>query len=596
MNKRSKIVEHISIYVFIINIIKPFKWFIVAQLMVGVVWAVDVSLRPYLIKVILNTVAAVTPSKAFQSLLVPTSLYIVMAVISAVIFRFHEWIALRVYPILKQQIGIILMDRMMSHSQSFYQDHFSGTITNKVNDITIGIPNILDIMDRLFGHTLALCIAIYTMWLVDIKFALGLMLWITIFFIVSLTLSSKAEILSKKAAESYSVIIGNIVDILMNISSIRFFVGRQFEKNNLRRLYNNFVMTERSRDWFFIKIYAFQESSFVIFEFICFWLLIVGVQNQTMTTGDFALIMILNISIIECLHVLSRDVREFAKSFGNIKQGFDLLQKNLEIEDKINAKDILITNGEICFKNVRFNYNHSSSIFYNKSVTIHSGQKLGLVGYSGAGKSTFVHLILRLFEITQGEILIDNQNIKDVSQESLRQAIGIIPQDLSLFNRTLMENIRYGKMDASDAEVIEAAKRSHAHEFISNLSEGYDTLVGERGMKLSGGERQRIAIARAILKNAPVLILDEATSQLDVLTEHMIQESLHSLMQGKTAIVIAHRMSTLLYMDRILVFDKGKVVQDGKHTDLIASEGLYKTLWNTQIDGFLPTKAIIYDG
>ena len=209
-------------------------------------------------------------------------------------------------------------------------------------------------------------------------------------------------------------------------------------------------------------------------------------------------------------------------------------------------------------------------------MTIEAGQKVGLVGYSGGGKSTFVNLILRLFDVTDGHILIDGQDIRNVTQDSLRSNIAMIPQDPSLFHRTLMENIRYGRIEATDEEVIEAAKKAHAHEFISKLPQGYESPVGERGVKLSGGQRQRIAIARAILKNAPILILDEATSQLDSVTESDIQESLWELMQGKTTIVIAHRLSTLLHMDRIIVFDQGKIVEDGTHTEFLRTMGYIK--------------------
>ncbi len=214
------------------------------------------------------------------------------------------------------------------------------------------------------------------------------------------------------------------------------------------------------------------------------------------------------------------------------------------------------------------------------------------MGYSGSGKSTFVNLILRLYDITSGHIYIDDQDIREVTQDSLHKVIGMIPQDPSLFHRSLRENIHYGRPEATDKEVIEAAKHGHAHEFIEALPHGYDSLVGERGVRLSGGQRQRIAIARAILKNAPILILDEATSQLDSVTESYIQDSLWEVMEGKTTIVIAHRLSTLLHMDRILVFDRGKIVADGTHQELLTKGGLYKTLWDAQVGGFLPEKNI----
>ena len=259
-----------------------------------------------------------------------------------------------------------------------------------------------------------------------------------------------------------------------------------------------------------------------------------------------------------------------------------------ELEDKQDAATLIVSKGQITFEGVKFHYKGTEPPFQNKSVTIEAGQKVGLVGYSGGGKSTFVNLILRLYDVTDGRILIDNQDIRDVTQDSLRSQIAMIPQDPSLFHRTLMENIRYGRVAATNAEGIAAAKKAHAHEFISKLPQGYESLVGERGVKLSGGQRQRIAIARAILKNAPILILDEATSQLDSVTERDIQESLWQLMQDKTTIVIAHRLSTLLHMDRIIVFDQGKIVEDGTHTELLSKRGLYKTLWDAQVGGFLP--------
>jgi ATP-binding cassette subfamily B protein len=580
---------HYSLFLFIINVIKPFKWLIVGQFMVAVIWAIDMSLRPYLIKVILNKIPNILPSQAFDVLIPQAILYIFMSIVIVIIFRFYEWILLYLHPNLKKHIGVMLMGRMMNHSQNFYQNHFSGSIANKINDVSIGIPNILNIfIDRFCSCILGLLVAIYTVWLVDFKFAICLVLWIIIFLTISIKLSGKAKVLAHEAAEVNSMVVGNIIDILGNILSVRLFGSNIIEINYLNKNYGESVKVEQVRDWYLIKMHTFQKSSFIIFQSICFWWLITGIKSQTITAGDFALILILNISIVHCLDNLSNNIREFSQSFGKITQGLHIIYSILDIQDKKGAKDIVIKKGEIFFKKVQFYYVKSKPIFENKSVKIYSKQKIGVVGYSGSGKSTFVNLILRLFDVTQGQIMIDDQDIRDISQKSLREAISVIPQDLSLFNRTLMENIRYGRINASDDEVIEAAKRAHAHEFILNLSKGYKTLVGERGVKISGGERQRIAIARAILKNAPILILDEATSQLDSLTEQLMQESLRDLMQEKTTIIIAHRLSTLLHMDRILVFNQGKIIQDGKHIDLITEEGLYKTLWDAQVGGFLP--------
>lgn len=339
-------------------------------------------------------------------------------------------------------------------------------------------------------------------------------------------------------------------------------------------------------------MFAVQGILFVVYQVICFIILVLGFKDGMITVGDFALLLTLNISIIDMLWSLSRDIMQFSKLVGETRQGLEIALTPHEITDIPDAKPLVIKEGKVIFDKVKFQYKNTAPLFQNKSVIIKSGEKVGLVGYSGSGKTTFVNLILRMYDIKEGNIYIDDQNIKEVTQESLRGGIAVIPQDTSLFHRTLMENIRYGKPDATDEEVIKAAKKAYAHEFIEKLPLRYDSLVGERGIKLSGGQRQRIAIARAILKDAPILILDEATSQLDSVTEEYIQKSLWDLMQEKTTIVIAHRLSTLLHMDRIIVFDNGKIIEDGTHEQLLSRNGHYKTLWNSQIGGFLPEKAL----
>jgi len=315
---------------------------------------------------------------------------------------------------------------------------------------------------------------------------------------------------------------------------------------------------------------------------------------------------------------MANEMRHFLELYGTIKQALTIINEPIEIED--NSSQVLdfrqCNNAEIIFRNVDFSYKQKQPstkfeiidwnfvgepqknlllnieeaqkvFFKNLSITIKAGQKVGLVGHSGSGKSTFVNLILRSFDVNQGEILINNQNISSVTQDSLRSAIALIPQDPTLFHRSLLENIGYAKIDASNHEIIDAAQKAHADEFIKNMPQEYESLVGERGVKLSGGQRQRITIARAFLKNAPILILDEATSQLDSITENLIQESLKNLMKNKTVLIIAHRLSTLKDVDRILVFDNGKIIEDGSHQNLLDLNGHYKKLWNAQIGGFL---------
>lgn len=278
---------------------------------------------------------------------------------------------------------------------------------------------------------------------------------------------------------------------------------------------------------------------------------------------------------------------EFFQALGIAKQALAVMQDPQDILDSLHAKNLSVKRGEIVFENVSFRYGEKK-IFQDKNLQIGAGEKVGLVGYSGAGKSTFVNLILRFFSLEKGRILIDDQDIASVTLESLRQNIVLIPQDPILFHRTLEDNIRYGWLEASQNEVIEAAKLAHCDEFIKKCPGGYDSLVGERGTKLSGGEKQRIAIARAMLLKAPILILDEATSALDSVTEQYIQDSLEKLMANRTTIVVAHRLSTLAKMDRILVFDQGKIIEEGSHQELLNKNGHYAHMWRMQAGGFLP--------
>lgn len=267
--------------------------------------------------------------------------------------------------------------------------------------------------------------------------------------------------------------------------------------------------------------------------------------TNLVTIGDFTFVISLSISILWNLWFLASQFVSFSEQIGLCKQALSIIREPHEIIDASDAKPLVVSNGKIQFLNVTFHYDEGAHLFRNKNIVIEGGEKVGLVGFTGSGKSTFVNLILRLFEVESGEIIIDDQNINHVTQESLRKKIALIPQDISLFHRTLMENIRFGNTKATDKEIIEIAKKAHCHEFISQLPKGYQSLVGERGIKLSGGQRQRIAIARAMLKNAPILILDEATSSLDSITEKYIQDALNLIMQNKTTIVIAHRLSTL---------------------------------------------------
>lgn len=578
-----------SVVKFILRSIKPFRWWVVGQILVAIIWAIDLSLSPYILKVIIDRMPGLTVSDTYEVLLGPTFLYLSMSLLIFITFRFYDFLWLHINPFIKRHIGLVLMERMMVHAHHLFQDNFAGSLGSKIKEVMSGVPDLLKIViDRFFSHGLALLIAIGAVWTVNIRFSIALCVWVTIFITSSLFLSRRARHYSSEAAEVRSTVVGTIVDVLSNILSVRLFTTRQGERNKLGLILDEYVKADQKRDWFFLKMNGVYGGSFVIYQGIVLFWLLEGFSQGVVSPGDFVLILTVNLAIINALWNLSKDIINVAEIAGNITQGLNIVLSPLEIEDKPGAQALVVRKGEITFSQVHFRYRNTDPIFENKTVTILPGQKVGLVGYSGGGKTTFVNLILRLFEVTSGHILIDGQDIAEVTQDSLHANIGMIPQDLSLFHRSLMENIRYGRLDATDAEVFEAARKAHADEFILALPEGYSSRVGERGIKLSGGQRQRIAIARAFLKDAPILLLDEATSQLDSLTERYIQDALWRLMKGKTTIVIAHRLSTLLHMDRLLVFDRGKIVEDGSHEELLAQGGLYKTLWDAQVDGFLP--------
>lgn len=577
---------------FALQCLKPFRGWIVGAFLVGTFWAIDLSLRPYLLKIMLDKIPTLTPKEVIPELAAPATFYIIMTLLTTLILRFHDFIWIKINYPLQRSIGDRLMQNMMQHSQELLQNQFVGNLGNKIKEAMTGIPELIILfIHKFFSHFLSLLIAIFTLWQVNVKCALLLSSWITIFILTAGLLAKRAEQLINTAAEVRSQVIGYLIDILSNFMTVRLLATRDYESQKLLQQLDRNSVAGQQRDWYFLRVVLFQTVSFVVYQTLSLLALIYGFKEGQVTPGDFILILTVNISIIQVLRSLSDDISRAAELIGNITQGVSIALIPLTIQDPQPAQSLQVHQGSVVFDQVTFHYQGAATLFHKQSVSIAADQKIGLVGYSGSGKTTFINLLLRLYEVTAGAIMIDGQDIRHVTQDSLHRAIGLIPQDPSLFHRSLLENIRYGRLEASDAEVIAAAKQAHADEFIVQLPQGYASLVGERGVKLSGGERQRIAIARVLLKNAPILILDEATSQLDSVTEELIQQSLKRLMHGKTSIVIAHRLSTLLQMDRILVFKAGEIIEDGPHQALLAQGGLYKTLWEAQVGGLLDLRA-----
>ncbi len=586
----SSVFQFAQVFSYVFRLVICFPWPTFARFLAGLIWAFVTSMQPYLLKDMINRLAGCDRGDIFSVLWQPASLYLLTYLIVSFGFLLHTY-AVDVYmvPRLRKMIAKNAVEQLLGKPYQFYQDHFSGAISNRINDLTRSIPDMLELVDRFNSHFLAFLVALFFLWSVNGFFAFGALIWALCFFVCLYFYGFKLARYSENYAARGSELTGQYVDLLTNVLSVRLFSSEKSEKRFVYHAMDKAVKSEKKLHMAYFQMWSVFDFSFCFLQVVNVYLLCVGVKNGWLSPGDFALVLVLNGSMSQVLYRLSREFSKFSKLYGQIVQALTVIgySQPVKMADK-NLVDLKVTKGSIVFDRVVFFYSDGGRLFENKSVEILPGQKVGLVGYSGAGKSTFVNLILGLYDLSDGRILIDGQDIATVSKSSLRDAIAMIPQDPSLFHRSLMDNIRYGCGDASDEMVVAAAKKAHAHEFISELPEGYDTHVGDRGEKLSGGQRQRIAIARAILKNAPILIMDEATSQLDSQSEGFIQESLWHLMKQKTSIVIAHRLSTLLHMDRILVFDGGMIAEDGTHTQLLRQKGRYRDLWDRQVSGFLP--------
>ena len=492
-------------------------------------------------------------------------------------------------PELRRRVRRELFAYLQQHSQRYFMSNFAGSLANRIAEVAMSVAyTVWTVMFDFWPLIISFGVSLALLAGVNVKLALVLAAWTGAYVAISFVLARRCRRYAREYAAARSLVSGKIVDSVTNIMNAKLFARRDHERAYLDGYLNLEVKRARETFWFMEWIRWFQ--------FIAAMILMLGVigyalsiwSRQGMTAGEFAMSASLALMLIEQARGLSRRFLDFFEYVGNINDGVNVIIRPHEVVDSEDARTLVITQGEIRFNDIDFAYTANRPIFERLDVVMRAGERVGLVGYSGSGKSTLLNLVLRLFEPQSGSILVDGQDIQQVAQESLRASIAMIPQEPMLFHRSLMENIRYGRLDASDDEVIEAAVKAHAHEFIMQTEDGYESLVGERGVKLSGGQRQRIALARAIVKEAPILLLDEATSSLDSVTERNIQNSLEYLMEGKTVVVIAHRLSTLAHLDRILVFHEGRIIEDGSHTELLAHEGHYAHMWAMQAGGFLP--------
>lgn len=489
-----------------------------------------------------------------------------------------------------KQLYIQGFDRLLHRDIGFFHDNFSGSLTKKLTGYAKNFDMFMTTLSfNVFANVLPLIFAGIILWRFSPWLVLFLYLSLLMVLAIIIPLIRKRQKLVDEREKSSNIMTGHIADAIGNIDTVLAFAQENHEEKNHRRFVNDFVVKSRlSWDYHNTKIDSAISPLYVLINVIG---LAVAISLGSSVLNIASVFVVFNYFAYSTriLFEFNRLYRNLESSITDAAQFTELFLDQPNIKSANSTRKLIVQKGSIEFKEVSFKYEDGNLELFNSfNLRIEPGEKVALVGHSGSGKTTITKLLLRFKEIDSGEVLIDNQDVSGVSLKSLRDSIAYVPQEPAMFHRTIADNIKYGKLTASEAEVISAAKKANAHQFIEELANGYDTLVGERGVKLSGGQRQRIAIARAIIKNAPIILLDEATSALDSHSEGLIQQALWQLMENRTAIVIAHRLSTIQKMDRIIVLDNGQIAEQGSHSQLLQiKDGIYASLWRHQSGGFI---------
>jgi ATP-binding cassette subfamily B protein len=567
------------------------KWVLIIIL---IVFSVRVFLDQVLIAVFFKQIIDILSSGATDRSLVAGQILDVffvlvgLHVMGFVIARTIKFVMFRFVINVIQDLRNFTFQKIIGYSQSFFVNTFSGSLVTKARRFVGGFETAFDVFLYRFFKFFVTLIGIFVILFYQTpKVALIFMVWVPIHIALTVLLIKRKIPLDLAEAEQDSKISGRLADVFSNISAVKFFSKAKNEIESFGE-YTKEGAARSKVAWFMEgKVDLVQHSLIILADSLSLFIMIKLWLSGSISTGTIVLVHAYFIVIASSLWDLANSLSKFTKSISDMKEMVDIFEIIPDILDPVNPEELKVKEGNVVFENVDFVYKNGKEVFSDFNLNIKSGERVGLVGHSGAGKSTITSLILRLIDITAGSITIDGQDIRNITQDDLRNTISYVPQEPVLFHRTISENIKYSKPGATESEVVAATTEAHAHEFILALQKGYDTKVGERGVKLSGGERQRIAIARAMLKDAPILVLDEATSSLDSISESYIQDAFNELMKGKTTIVIAHRLSTIQKMDRIIVLDKGKIVEEGTHKQLLRKKGYYAELWNHQTGGFL---------
>jgi len=566
---------------------KKYPWTFIFMTLT-MLFAVSADLfRPFLYKMLFNEIALNQPGMTTR--LFSILIYMLLAALTSWFFWrsatfINQYFELRVI----KDLTNTCFKYLQEHSYNFFNNNFAGSLVRKVNKFSRSYEIIVDIAYWNISQTvLRIIIIVVVLSLRQWVVGLVVLAWAFAYISFQFFFSEYKLKYDVERSKIDSQLTGQLSDTISNNINIKLFGTLNFEIKSFNALQQKWYKIQHF-SWTLAGVAEMIQSLLMLLlEFFVFYFAIKYRESAHLTVGDFVLIQIYVIGLFDHLWNFGKNIRKYYEAMSDAQEMTEILLAPHEVSDTKGAKELVITKGLISFKNVEFGYQQTGAILKKFNLDIKAGEKVALIGPSGGGKSTITRIVFRFFDLQKGKVYIDGQDISKVTQTSLRENISLVPQEPILFHRSLMENIRYGKLIATDEEVKTAAKLAHCDEFINKFPDQYNTYVGERGIKLSGGERQRIAIARAILKNAPILVLDEATSSLDSESEKLIQDAMINLMQGKTTIVIAHRLSTIMNMDRIIVIENGEITEEGKHQELLkANKGTYQRLWQIQAGGF----------
>ena len=566
-----------------------------ASVLLGIVETYVAALLGYILDLVIETPPNSLFSEKWPVLLVAVSFLFLIRPSSFLLSSYLQ--SMVVSPGVRTMVATRLHRWTLGHPKNYFDNDFAGRIAQKEVQASNAVADVtVEVIHTVLFALASVITSFFIITTIDWRVGMIVAFWVVGFYFLMRFFLPRIKSYSAARANAQAAATGQIVDTISNISIVKLFANVKHED---RAALNAFGFLKRSLQAYGSQLIRFR-ASMVVFASSVFFFVMVGClllwTKGEITPGEVVAAGSVALRIMMMAGWVSFSLMTIYTNLGDVQDAMQTLAVPHTMVDKEGALDLTLNMGEIKFDKVSFTYGRNIGGLKDVSLSIKAGEKLGVVGASGAGKSTLVSTLLRLHDPESGAILIDGQNIGDVKQNSLRRNISMVTQDASMFNRTALENILYGKPDASEEEVVDAAKKAGAHEFISSLMDnrgrrGYDAYLGERGVKLSGGQRQRIALARAIIKDAPILVLDEATSALDSEVEAAIQESLETVMAGKTVFAIAHRLSTISHMDRIVVMDEGRIIEEGTHKTLLRKRGVYANFWERQSGGFLGVDA-----